>query len=856
MDSKIRIDRPNKGLFRDPWVWKMAWRDARNNFRRLFLFISSIIIGIAALVAINSFHINLQEDIDNQAKELLGADIVAEANNPFEQELINLFDSLQLPQSEEVNFASMVLFKHSGETRLIRVVAINGGFPYYGEVETSPPDAYPWIFGGPFILIDESLASQYNVSSDDTVKIGKMEFFMKGEVIKMPGGSGFSSTFTPSVYISTDYLDSTGLIQFGSRVDYKRYFKTSSAEETEELWSTLRPPLRQYGHGLDDVEERKEDLGEGLANLYKFFNLLAFVALILGCIGIASSVHIYSREKQTSVAVLRCLGTSGWQSFNIYFIQTVLTGFVGSIIGVLLGIGVQFGLPLLLGEFLPVSINLSISWFAVTEGLLLGIVISILFSILPLISVRFVAPLSVLRIDFKGESRISKTAVVVTVLTILFPLSFAAYQSDSLITGVYFFLGLSAAFMLLLGLSKLLMYLIRKYFPRNLNFIWRQSLSNLFRPNNQTSVLVVVIGLGAFLVSTLYIAQTSLLNQVEFVGQENQSNTILFDIQPHQKEGVEELTANNNLDIKQMVPIVTCRIAELNGKTVSQIQKDTTDNIENWAITREYRVTYRDSLHLSETIIEGDVQQIIPDENGDRVMVTLSQGMKENLELELGDTVVFDVQGVPITTYIGGIREVDWPQDPPNFIFVFPNKVLEEAPQIYVMTTFIGAKNVADKYSRELVALFPNVSLIDLRLILKTINELFSKVSFIIQFMALFSIITGLIVLAGAVINSKFARLKENVMLRTIGAVQKQIVGLTLIEYGYLGLFAGLTGILLATIAGWALSLFMFEIIFFPNATGLLMIWVGVILLTMFVGWYNTRSIINRSPLEVLRKES
>jgi len=201
------------------------------------------------------------------------------------------------------------------------------------------------------------------------------------------------------------------------------------------------------------------------------------------------------------------------------------------------------------------------------------------------------------------------------------------------------------------------------------------------------------------------------------------------------------------------------------------------------------------------------------------------------------------------------VREVDWPTDPPNFIFVFPGGVLEQAPQIYVLTTRVDAQTVADKYSRELVALFPNVSLIDLRLVLSTIQEFFDKVSFVIKFMALFSIITGLIVLAGAVINSKYARMRENVLLRTVGALKKQIVGLTLLEYSYLGLFAGIAGILLSLVSGYLLSLFMFDVIFLPDISGLFVIWLGVILLTVSVGWLNTRSIMNNSPLEVLRKQ-
>ncbi len=143
MDRGIKVNKVRKNIFNDPWVWKMAFRDARGNVSRLLLFLSSIVIGIAALVAINSFHLNLQDDIDDQAKELLGADLVVEANNPFEDEIIALLDSIKLEEASEINFASMVLFKHSGETRLIRVVAIEGPFPFYGEVLTRPEN-YFW----------------------------------------------------------------------------------------------------------------------------------------------------------------------------------------------------------------------------------------------------------------------------------------------------------------------------------------------------------------------------------------------------------------------------------------------------------------------------------------------------------------------------------------------------------------------------------------------------------------------------------------------------------------------------------------------------------------------------------------
>lgn len=852
MEYIIKIKKETKNLFRDRWVWKMAWKDARNNISRLFLFISSIIIGIAALVSIDSFNTNLQENIDNQAKDLLGADFVVKANKQFEEELINAFDSVAVPQASEANMASMAMFMTSTPgTRLVRVVALEGGFPFYGEVETLPSDAYEKVKTGPYIMLDENLASQYDVSADDSIKVGRMTFKVAGEVNKIPGGGGIQATFTPSVYFHKRYLDSTGLVQYGSRINYRQYFKTATEADANALLDELKPTIRKYGHSYDDVEEQKEDLGEGFQNLYKFFNLLAFIALILGCIGVASSVHIYVKEKRKTVAVLRCIGASGWQSFNIFFIQTVVLGFIGSILGIGLGLLVQFALPVLLEEFIPLELDLNMAWGAVGQGLILGLVISMLFSVLPLVSVRFVPPLAVLRTSFEPLKRVSKVRILVIGLIILFPLTFAAYQTDSILTGVFFFAALMIAFLALAGVAWSLMKLVKKYFPTNWSFIWRQSLANLFRPNNQTVVLVVVIGLGAFLIATLNIVQNSLLNQVEFVGKENQSNTILFDIQPSQKEGVVKLTKENDLPIQQLVPIITCRISEINGLTVPEIQRDTTDSIPNWSITREYRVTYRDTLHDSETLVAGKVQHVA----NDSIYITISEGMQKNLMVDIGDTVIFDVQGVPIKTYIGGIREVEWPQDPPNFIFVFPSGVLEEAPQIYVLATRIDAQTQANNYQRELITLFPNVSLIDLRLILSTIDDFFNKVSFVIQFMALFSIITGLVVLAGAVINSKYLRLRENVLLRTIGAVKKQIVGMTILEYAYLGFFAGLTGIGLSIISGWVLAIYFFDIIFLPDILGLGTIWLGIILLTISVGWFNTRDVLNKSPLEVLRKE-
>ncbi len=905
----IRLKRRKSNLFNDGWVWKMAWRDARHNFSRLFLFVASLITGIAAVVALDSLNNSLQSDIDRNAKELLGADFVINANKKFEPELVKEFQlAMKYPQAAQADMASMVLFLHNGQSRLIRLVAFEGPFPFYGKLETQPVDAYQKVKDGRYAMLDASLASQYEVSSGDSIRIGNITFIVSGEVKKLPGGGGIMTTFTPSVYISMRQLEATGLVQYGSRVTYKRFFQTTSEAEADELAEKFQPIIKKFGHSYETVEVRKQGLGEGFNAIYRFFSLLAFLALILGCIGVASSVHIYAREKRDEVAVLRCIGSTGWQAFNIYFIQIFFLGILGSVVGAFLGVGIQQLIPFMFSDLLPLEISFGISWISVVQGIVLGALVSILFSMLPLIAVRFVPPLSVLRADFESIKTFSKARLAAIVLIALFPLAFAAYQTRDLLTGGMFFLGLAGALGLLTFIAMGLLYLVRKFFPANASFVWRHALSNLFRPNNQTRMLMVAIGLGTLIIATLNIVEKSLLGQVEFTGQENQSNTILFDIQPSQKDGVIKLMQDNKLDVKQVVPIITCRLSKIKGKTIEEIQKDTTDNIRNWAITREYRVTYRDSLTSSEELIEGELQSVFnntdipekyktpefrnksfgvavdsfnlfdgfPEEWQKNKLrrekpvgeildslgfkwqlydVTISEGMLEDLEVKVGDKVEFDVQGVPIEANISGVRKVDWANDPPNFIFVFPTGLLENAPQIYVTTTRIDDQQVSNRFQQQLVMLYPNVSLIDLKLILGTINELFDKLGLVVRFLALFSIVTGLVVLAGAVINSKFLRMKENVLLRTIGARSHHIRKITLIEYAYLGLFSALTGLILSLGGGWLLTTFFFKITFAFDWLELLIIATGVVLLTMGIGWWNSRDVINTPPLQILRKE-
>ena len=853
LDYFIRIKKKNRLVFGRRWIWILAWKDAMHNRNRLFIFISSIVIGIAALVAINSFNDNLQRDIDRQAKELLGADLAFSSNNkPFDTAFLEFLDSLKFKTASDSRFASMVYFPKNRGTRLVEVIAIAGRYPFYGKIELTPGSDIHDFYTGKAAMLDESLAIQYNIHPGDSLKLGNSTFTICGLVRQFPGTTNISATFAPAVYLPFNKLNATGLIQYGSRITYNQYLFLSGADVIQ-VGKLIKPEAEKFHYRIDTVESRKRDLGNSFKNLYRFLNLLGIIALILGSIGVSSSVHIYLREKKESAAVLRCIGASGWQVFYVYFIQINILGLAGTLAGVLLGILIQFFLPRVVSDFLPVAVNFAFSPVSIAEGLWVGFLMSVLFAALPLSDIRLISPLEIFRSSVEPVRKYSKFRYAVLVLVIIFPWLFAVGQTGSWLIGSVFTGAFILIFALLWLVGRLILWSVKKFFPAHAGFGLRQGLANLFRPGNQTVVLIVVIGLGAFILITLNLIQNSLLGQVEFAGSGTRPNTILFDIQPSQKDEVVKFIRTRNIPIGQIVPIVTMRLKSVRDTSVVELNKDSTREISRWALNHEYRVTYRDSLIGSESLQEGKLYPYRGD--GDSVLVSVSDGLARNLRLKPKDRVDFDVQGVPLTTYVGSIRKVDWQRIQTNFLVVFPRGVLDQAPQFFVLIFRVDRRSESAALQRELVQKFPNVSVIDLTLILATLDQIFDKVQMVIRFMAIFSVVTGLFVLSGAVANSKYARIRENALLRTIGAVRKQIRGMTLTEYTLLGIFSVITGLLLSILSSWALARYFFEIKFIIRWYPVMLISFGILLLTVGVGWLNTRSILNKSPLEVLRKE-
>jgi len=840
-----------------PWLFRMAWRDSRRSRSRLALFMSSIVLGIAALVGINSFGDNLARSIGEQARELLGADLVLSSSQPFDPKIAPSLAKLGRTRSDEASFASLVSFPRTQDVRLAQVRALGAGFPYYGEWETQPAAAGAQFKAGQSAgaLVDDVLLVQFNARVGDSVKVGTLTLPIVGRVMSTPGQTGFSAAVAPKVFIPKSLLAKTNLIKPGSRVQYRTYYQFAPSTDVAATIKPLEARLEQANIDSDTVASRQQQTGRAFRDLTRFLSLVAFVALLLGCVGVASAVNLYVQEKLASVAVLRCLGASGRQALLIYLIQTSGLGLLGAIIGAALGAVVQLVLPKVLGSFLPVAVSVSVSPSAVAIGLVTGLAMAVLFALLPLLSIRRVSPLRVLRASFDEDTTApDPLRGLVLSVVLLFIVAFAYAQTREWKQALGFAAGLLVALGALAGLGLGLRYLLRRYFPVGWSYVARQGLANLFRPQNQTVTLIISLGLGTFLLATLFLTQALLLSRVQLSASGQQPNLVLFDIQTEQEKGVEQLLQKQGIPIMQRVPIVTMRLSAINRRTVGQLRKDTANGIPRFALTREYRVTYRDTLSSSEKLTAGTPPR--PAVAGGLPRVSVDGDYFKRVKLKLGDTLTFNVQGAPLSAVVGGTRDVDWARVQTNFLVVFPTGVLEPAPQFHVILTRVTGNQQLAAAQRALVREFPNVSAIDLGLVLQTVDEILSKISFVIRFMAGFSILTGLLVLASSVLISRYQRTRESVLLRTLGASRNQILRITVLEYALLGTLAALAGVLLAALAAWALAFWVFETPFLGSS----LLWLPALValvagLTALIGGLNSRSVLSQPPLAVLRAE-
>jgi putative ABC transport system permease protein len=838
---------------------RMAARELRATPRRLFLLTGTVAVGVAALVAINSFTDNLQDSVRQQARALLGADLSLVSRQPFSRRVETLLDTLSRssPSARVTSFSGMAYVPRTAGTRLVQVAAVAGRFPFYGAIQTQPREAWTELQTGRHVVVDPSLLTALGASLGDTISLGESRFVISGTIQSAPSDVGFRFAFGPRVYIPAKYLRETGLLGFGARVQYEAFLKLPPTVSAQALADRYRKTLTPERVRLRTVADDQRNLNEVLSRLTGYLGLVALIALLLGGIGVASAAVVFIRQRSESIAVLRCLGATAGQVFVIYLVEAGALALVGSVVGALAGVAFQRLLPRLLNGFILVDVVPAVSWSAVTIGIGTGVLVGVVFAALPILTVRRISPLSALRRPFESDRTPRDPWRVAAALAIVMStVGLARLQVGSWRQGAIFAGAVGIALLLLWAASWVLVQVMRRWLPDRWPYVWRQGLANLHRPANQTVTLVLAIGFGAFLLGTLYLVQYNLLRQLRLTGGPARPNLVLFDIQPDQLKAVEEELKARGLPRIGPTPIVPMRIRSVNGRPVAQLLADTTRSNEGqsnaWVFRREYRSTYRDSVVPSERVVQGHWWG--PGDRGPG-RISIEQDVARELGVGLGDEIVWDVQGIPVTSKVASLREVNWARFEPNFFVVFAPGTLEEAPRTFVTLTRVASAGDRGTLQRTLAERFPNVSTLDLSMLQEALERLVERVALAIRFMALFSLVVGALVLVGALASSRFQRVREGALLRTLGATRGQVFRVVLAEYLSLGLLASAVAFVLAAVASWAVARFLFNSTFSLPVLPLSALASAIVALTVLVGLANSRDVVRRAPLEVLREE-
>jgi putative ABC transport system permease protein len=844
-------------------IWSLAWRESRTARRRLLLYMSSISLGVAALVAIDSFSANIVQSVKDQSRSLMGGDISFSSSKPIPPAVDSLFDSLShhgLSFARLTTFPSMAVVPRTSGTRFAQVRGVTDNYPFYGGVTTEPAGRWSMLTQGPNAIVDPSLLTSLNAKVGDTLKLGFGTFTIVATIKDVPGAAGIAEMLGPRIFIPAKYVAETQLVVFGSTADRTVLAKLPPGVDPDKFVKPFKKRVEDQQVRIRTVTQTEMSTQDAIENLTNFIAIVGLVALLLGGIGVASGVRAFVARKIDTVAVLRCLGASSGQVMTIYVVQAAAMGLLGAAAGAALGVAIQFLLPSALTGFLPIDVKVTLVPTAVLTGLAVGGWIALIFALRPLLALRNVSPLQTLRRDTDADVlRMRWTdapRIVVNAALVLSVLGIALSRAQTTRQAFAMSAATGAAIFALAISAGFLSWAARKGLRTGWPYVFRQGVANLYRPGNQTRAVTLALGFGAFLVSTLYLVQSNLLRRFTTAATEARGNVVFFDVQQDQVAGLDSIVRIRRNDVVQLAPVVTMRIAAINGKRVADMTPVARGQRGRggWALRREFRSTYRDKPAASETIVAGkwfgDSAVKFARDTGE---ISLEEGIAQELNVKLGDVITWNVQGVEIPTRITSLRKVVWTRFEPNFFVVFAPPALKGAPNQYVMLAQVKDPAAVTLLQREVVNRFPNVSSLDLTAIKRTVDRIVGKVSLAIRFMALFSLAVAIPVLFSAVSATRRERIREGVLLKTLGATRGQIARILLAEYSLLGLMGGLTGMLLSLAGGWAVVRYIFKTPFAPAFVPVAGIAAAIVGLTLLIGLLAGRDVFKETPVTALR---
>lgn len=838
------------------FVVQMARREIRASWRRLLFFFVCIALGVGSIVALRSIIRNLNVVITGDARAILTADIQLDCTRPWNKETLDRINRITqgrvLARSETIEAGTMMrpADVHKEAALLVELKGIEPPFPFYGSFALGAGRRFEYkLLENHGVIVAPVVLERLGVKVGDRVKIGDQEFVIRGTVEHEPGG-GAGFRFGPRVLVLRTDMEKAGLTGFGSRSRRKILLKAPE-DQVQALTKTLQKEIKDTFVRVRSFKDAQDNLNEHFTRAENFLSLMGLIILVLGGIGISSVTRVFIEQKRKTIAILKCVGATGRKVIASYLIQVMTLGVSGSVLGIALA---AVAMRFLESEFagaLPREMSYALQKGAIEQGLGIGILVTILFSALPLLRIRHIKPNVLLRDEAQLTHRgfdWLRWSVAVSVGSGLVAL--ASWQAGSIRVGIAFLGGLLATSALLLAAALLLIRLMRKI-RRLSSFEVRHAINSLYRPGNQTRVIVLAVGLGAFFVIATQAVKDNLLREMDFGRNTTMPNMYLIDIQKDQREGVEKIIRDYTGKQFDFIPTLRARIYAVNGKALDPESKEFKKDRRRLAF--EYTITYRQRLESTETVTAGKFWDSAPSTTPE---ISIEESLKDMMGLDVGGTLTFDLLGRKITGKVTSIRHIDWNNARTGFYVLFRPGALESAPQIYIAAIDAPAvEPQRSRFQRDLVDHYPNVTAIDVMEIVRNFTKILNHITLAVSFVGGFVFLTGVLILAGSIAMTKFQRIYETAVLKTLGAKRRMILTMLIIEYGILGSVAGLIGSLAATGLSYAMCKWVFEIPW--EATPLVYVSgvAATLTLVLAVGAISSFDVLTRKPLAILRGE-
>jgi putative ABC transport system permease protein len=838
------------------FVLRLALRETRGAWRHFAGLVACVGLGVAALVAVGTFGANLDRALLREGKALLGGDLELRSPRPLGEDVGAVVEELVAGGATVAPVRELVAMARAparGRALLVEVKAVGGGYPLYGRLETRPAARLGELLAGDGVVVEGALLTRLGIAVGDRLALGAAEFTVRATLVREPDRAGGLLTLGPRVLLGADALERTGLVQPGSRVRHRLLVRLAGDR-------AARPVRDALSRRLDDAAVRVVAFDEAQPGLRRFFDqltsylgLVALATLFVGGIGVAAAVRTFVSKKRQTIAILKCVGAGSRLLLAAYLVQSVALGLLGSVAGAALGLALQPLLIGLLGDVLPFAIDAGPVGWSVLRAVLMGGLTTLLVALWPLLEVRTV-PASVLlrrEVDARPAPSGRRWPLALPIAAGLAGL--VLWQAGSVRNAVVFIGATVAALVLLAVLARGLIALARRA-PRVRSLAWRQGIANLARPGGHAAGVIVALGVGVMLLVAVAVLETSLARQLDHERRREVPSFFMIDVQPDQRDRLVAIVRNVGGAEPALTAVVRARLAAVDGAPVTRelIAARRQAGSKAFYFTRDYVLTATDRLPAGNVVTRG--RWWTAADAGGRPRISVEEDAAQSLGVDLGQTLTFDVQGVPIEAEVASVRTVDWQTLSTNFLVMFSPGVLDGAPTMYLATARVPAGREAAVQDAVAAAL-PNVTAVPVRDLVERVDTVLGRIAFAVRAIALLAIAVGLAVMAGALAASRYQRLVESVILRTLGAPRAVVARIFAVEYACLGAAAGLGGSLLASVLAWIVLRFVLETPWTP-APGVLA--VGVLAATsvaLAVGFLATFRLLGQKPLPVLRQE-